>query len=131
MASPEIKKLNKFLKAAQARHIPRMYSHCQLTWKKNNTKNKLAFYQNIKVSNFEIKSVEKVKNGEAIKVRVEFDYQVLINPGRKWIGANGKPIDDLRAFSNFLKTMNPGDKISITFIRDGKEQTVEAVLEER
>jgi hypothetical protein len=39
------------------------------------------------------------------------------------------PIDDLRTFSNVLKTLQPGDNIAITFDRGGEEQTltVEAV----
>ena len=88
------KKLNQFLKAVQARNIIRLYSHCQLTWKKNNTKNKLAYYQQIKISNYEIGEVEKIKNGEALKIRVDFDFKVLLKPGVKWMNWKGEVIDN-------------------------------------
>jgi hypothetical protein len=78
MVSKPTKKLTQFMKAVQTRNIMRLYSHCQLTWKKNNSKNRLAFYQQIKVSNFEIKESEFTNGtGTAIKARVEYDYRAL------------------------------------------------------
>jgi S1-C subfamily serine protease len=41
------------------------------------------------------------------------------------------PIRNLRGMSNILKSLKPGARIYITFIREGKEMTVEAVLAER
>ncbi len=80
--------------AVQSRNIIRLYKHCQITWKSNNTKNRLAFFQQIKVKNFEIVGTEVIKNGEAIRVRVEYDYQVLLKPGVKWLNPKGKVIDN-------------------------------------
>ena len=37
---------------------------------------------------------------------------------------NKKPVTDLRAFSEALKALQPGDKVTVVFTRDGKEQTV-------
>jgi hypothetical protein len=36
------------------------------------------------------------------------------------------PIADLRAFSDALKTLSPGDKVQVVFTRDGKERTVQS-----
>ena len=41
---------------------------------------------------------------------------------------NGNPIDDLRSFSELLKSMNPGDTAVITFLRKGNEKTVQVEL---
>jgi hypothetical protein len=41
---------------------------------------------------------------------------------------NKNPIDDLRSFSIFLKSMNPGDIIELTFLRKGIEKTVQVEL---
>lgn len=82
------------MKAVQARNIMRLYNHCQLTWKKNNSKNKLGYYQQIKVKNFVIGPEEVVNSGKAVKVRVEFDYQVLLKPGVKWLNPQGEVIDN-------------------------------------
>ena len=45
------------------------------------------------------------------------------------IGSNA--IHHLRDLSEVLKSLKPGDKISITFIREGKERTAETLLVER
>jgi hypothetical protein len=45
------------------------------------------------------------------------------------IGSNA--VHNLRDLSNVLKSLNPGDRISITFLREGKEMTVETEVVER
>ena len=35
------------------------------------------------------------------------------------------PVEDLRAYADLLKTLQPGDKTSITFVRQEEEQTVQ------
>ncbi|MFQ5902813.1 MAG: M20/M25/M40 family metallo-hydrolase, partial [Candidatus Binatia bacterium] len=37
-------------------------------------------------------------------------------------------VHNLRTLSDILKSLNPGDRVSITFLREGKEMTVEAEL---
>lgn len=44
---------------------------------------------------------------------------------------NDQNIEDLRAYSEALKKVQPGDSLSVTFTRDGKEQTVKATAVER
>jgi len=44
---------------------------------------------------------------------------------------NGEPVDDLRSMSRVLKSLSPGDRVVITFIRDGREMTVDAEVTER
>ena len=41
---------------------------------------------------------------------------------------NTTAIENLKDFSGVLKTLKPGDKISITFLREKKKITTEAVL---
>ena len=41
------------------------------------------------------------------------------------------PIKSLRDYSNALKTKQPGDVVTIGFIRDGENKTVELELAER
>ena len=89
------RKLKQFLRAVQARNMIRLYSHCQLTWKKNNTKNKLVWFQQGKFTNVEIGAVEQINSeGVAVKIYVEFDYQVLLKPGVKWLNRKGEVIDN-------------------------------------
>jgi len=57
--------------------------------------------------------------------------QAGLRKGDRIIRMGASPVNDLRAFSEFLKTLHPGDRISIFFIRDGKEQTGEATVKER
>jgi S1-C subfamily serine protease len=40
------------------------------------------------------------------------------------VGAGTTPIEDLRGFAEFLKTLQPGEPAAIVFLRDGREQTV-------
>jgi putative serine protease PepD len=41
------------------------------------------------------------------------------------------PVPDLKAFSDVLKGLKPGDRITIVFTRDGKEQSAEAEVAAR
>lgn len=38
---------------------------------------------------------------------------------------NSEAVNSLKEFSDILKSLSPGTKISITFLRDGEEMTVE------
>ncbi len=44
------------------------------------------------------------------------------------ISVNSSPVRSLKEFSDALKSLNPGDRASITFLRDGKHVTTEATL---
>jgi hypothetical protein len=44
---------------------------------------------------------------------------------------NGSPVENLKSFSDILKTLKPGDRASIVFLRDGKENTVQTPVKER
>jgi hypothetical protein len=44
---------------------------------------------------------------------------------------NENQVDDLRSFSDLLKSMKPGDNVTITFIRDEKEKKVQLEIVER
>ncbi len=44
---------------------------------------------------------------------------------------NGSAVESLKDFSDILKTLKPGDKVSISFLRDGKETTIETEAKER
>jgi len=39
---------------------------------------------------------------------------------------NGRVVEGLKDFSDILKTLNPGDKISIIYLREGKETDIQA-----
>ena len=41
------------------------------------------------------------------------------------------PVKSLKDLSEILKTLKAGERISITFMRDGKEMKVETVVKER
>jgi S1-C subfamily serine protease len=41
---------------------------------------------------------------------------------------NNVAVSGLKDFSDLLKTLHPGDRVVVTFLRNGAEQTVEAVL---
>ena len=47
----------------------------------------------------------------------------------RWINSNA--VNSLKDLSNILKSLTPGSRISITFVRDGKEMTVEAKVVEK
>jgi hypothetical protein len=44
------------------------------------------------------------------------------------VGIGSDAVHNLKALSDILKSLNPGDRVSITFLREGKEMTVEAEL---
>ncbi len=44
---------------------------------------------------------------------------------------NSTALTSLKDFSNILKTLDPGDKIAITFLRDGKEMAAEAIVQNK
>jgi aminopeptidase N len=44
------------------------------------------------------------------------------------IAINGREVAGLKGFSDILKSLNPGDRISVTFLRDGKERIAETVV---
>ena len=44
---------------------------------------------------------------------------------------NGKAVTDLRAYSNMLKQLAPGDEIEVSYTRDGVEQTTSLTLQAR
>jgi hypothetical protein len=44
---------------------------------------------------------------------------------------NSSPVSGLKDFSDFLKTLKPGDKITITYLRDQKERTIETTVRAR
>jgi predicted metalloprotease with PDZ domain len=41
---------------------------------------------------------------------------------------NNVAVSGLKDFSDLLKTLHPGDRVAVTFLRNGAERTVEAVL---
>ena len=47
------------------------------------------------------------------------------------VKVNSSAIAGLKDFSDILKTLKPGDKVFITFMRDGKEATVETEVKGR
>jgi aminopeptidase N len=47
------------------------------------------------------------------------------------IAVNAAPVDDLRAYSEALKTLDPGDEIRVSFLRDGVEKTLHTQVTER
>ena len=47
------------------------------------------------------------------------------------IRINSSPVHNLKDLSNILKSLTPGNRISITFLRDGKEMKVETEVVER
>jgi hypothetical protein len=57
--------------------------------------------------------------------------KVGILKGDRVVGVDDEKIVTLEDYSIALKARKPGDKIRVTFLRDGKEQSVEAVLVER
>lgn len=52
-------------------------------------------------------------------------------PGDVLIRLNGQDIDSLRAFSEHLKTLTPGQAVEATLLRDEKEVTLKVVVQER
>ncbi|HXY55747.1 MAG TPA: M20/M25/M40 family metallo-hydrolase [Nitrospirota bacterium] len=44
------------------------------------------------------------------------------------LAINGREVEGLKGLSDILKSLSPGDRISITFLRDGTERATEAVV---
>ncbi|MDD1749357.1 MAG: M20/M25/M40 family metallo-hydrolase [Methanothrix sp.] len=47
------------------------------------------------------------------------------------VGINSDSVSSLKEFSNILKSLSPGSRVSISVLRDGREMTAEAELKER
>jgi S1-C subfamily serine protease len=41
---------------------------------------------------------------------------------------NGKPVEDVKSYSDRLYSCKPGDEVTVTYERDGKRASVKAVL---
>ncbi len=54
-----------------------------------------------------------------------------IQAGDVVVAIDGEPVADLRGYSALLKARAPGDRVTVTVLRDGAEQTVSATLGER
>ncbi|HRW52356.1 MAG TPA: M20/M25/M40 family metallo-hydrolase, partial [Phycisphaerae bacterium] len=54
-----------------------------------------------------------------------------VQAGDTLIRVNGEAIANLRAFSDFLKTLQPGQEVAATLLRDGREVTLKVVVQER
>ncbi len=57
--------------------------------------------------------------------------QAGLQPGDVLVRVNGKSLDDLRAFSEFLKTLKAGQQVEAVVLRGGAEQTVRVTVRER
>ncbi|MBM3287986.1 MAG: M20/M25/M40 family metallo-hydrolase [Candidatus Eisenbacteria bacterium] len=57
--------------------------------------------------------------------------QAGIKAGDRIVAIDGEKIGGLEDFSGILKSRQPGDKVLVKLLRDGKEATVEAALVER
>jgi S1-C subfamily serine protease len=44
------------------------------------------------------------------------------------VAMNGRQVAGLKGLSDILKSLSPGDRISVTFLRDGRERTAETVV---
>jgi S1-C subfamily serine protease len=51
-----------------------------------------------------------------------------LQAGDRITAINGTPVKDARAFAALVRDFRDGDKVVITFVRDGKEQKAEAVV---
>ena len=54
-----------------------------------------------------------------------------ILPGDVLLALDGKPVGDLRTYSELLKTYDPGDQVVLTLLSDGDEVVLTATLGER
>ncbi len=57
--------------------------------------------------------------------------QAGLRAGDVIVRIDDKPIDDLRALSDLLKSLKPGDRITITVQRNGQEEVLEATVTAR
>jgi hypothetical protein len=51
-----------------------------------------------------------------------------LKEGDAIIAINGREVTGLKGFSDILKSLSPGDRISVIFLRDGRERTAETVV---
>ncbi len=51
-----------------------------------------------------------------------------LQPGDRVTAINGRPVKDVRAFAAMVREFRDGDKVEVTFVRDGKEQKARAVI---
>jgi hypothetical protein len=47
------------------------------------------------------------------------------------VAINGREVAGLKGYSDILKSLSPGDRITVTFLRDDRERTAEAVVKGR
>ena len=57
--------------------------------------------------------------------------KVGLRAGDRIVGFAGVAVTDLASYSEVLKTLSPGDEAEVTFVRDGKRQTVKVTVVER
>ncbi len=57
--------------------------------------------------------------------------KVGLRAGDRIVGFAGVAVTDLASYSEVLKTLSPGDEAEVTFVRDGKRQTVQVKVVER
>lgn len=57
--------------------------------------------------------------------------QAGLREGDVIIAINGKPVEDLRSYTNMLKELSPGDVIDVTYSRDGEQHRSELSVEAR
>ncbi len=54
-----------------------------------------------------------------------------LKEGDIMVQLNGSPVENLKSLSDVLKTLKAGDKASIVFMRDGKENAVQTTVKDR
>jgi len=54
-----------------------------------------------------------------------------LRPGDVILRVNSSPVRGLKDLSDILKSLSPGDRVSVTFLRDGKEMTVMTAVKEK
>jgi peptidase M28-like protein/PDZ domain-containing protein/peptidase M1-like protein len=47
------------------------------------------------------------------------------------VAINGREVTGLKGFSDILKSLSPGDRVSVTYVRDGRERTALTVVKRR
>jgi serine protease Do len=47
------------------------------------------------------------------------------------VAVDGKPVRNVNQLQNIIATHKPGDKVTLTILRDGEQKTVEVGLIER
>jgi S1-C subfamily serine protease len=54
-----------------------------------------------------------------------------LQPGDIIVGLNNAAVQDLRTYATLLNTLQPGDPVTIRFLRQGREQQATATLTAR